>query len=127
MASKMPLGVKVISILYYIGAVGLILMGIGLMVGGGAAIAENPLFAALSGMITVLGIILIGTGALYFFIGRGLWKGKNWSRWAVIIISAIWIILGIMNGIMANIPSIVVNAIIGGYLLFSKSAKASFA
>ena len=132
-SSGVPTLVKVIAVLYYIAAAILILGGIGAFIGSAAfgsifeAIPGASLFGA--GMMIVLGIFLIAFAVLDFFIGRGLWKAQKWSRIVVIIISALAVISGIMSLVQGEggIISLLVQAAIGGYLLFSKSVKAAFA
>ena len=38
----------------------------------------------------IASFIVISIGTIYLFTGRGLWKGKNWARIFVLVIS--WII-----------------------------------
>src|SRR3989344_4783571 len=128
---EVPTGVKIISVLYYIGAVLLFLFGLTFFAGAGfiGSIAEQiPLIGVLgAGLFIVAGIILIGLGILGFFIGRGLWKARSWAR-IVAIIFAILGILGaitsmVQGNIASNLVTFVLNLLIGGYLLFSKSVK----
>lgn len=145
---SIPVGVKVIAILYYIGAVISILAAIGLIVvmatvGSISGAIETagaeqglqltdaiPGGAILSSIAIVGIIVMIALAVLLFFIGRGLWKGKSWTRIAVIIISAIGAvsaIVSIIGGEFGAIVSLIIHAIIGGYLLFSKTVKQAFA
>jgi len=133
----MPVGVKIIAILYYIGAVLVILAALGFLLGGAAlagfagAIPGLEVLGGLgAGLFIVGGIILIALAVLLFFIGKGLWKGVNWTRIAVIILSAIGIvsaIVSIINGEFGATISLVIHVIIGGYLLFNKTVKQAFA
>ncbi len=64
-----------------------------------------------------------------FFIGRGIWKGKNWARIIVIVFSAIGILFSLFGAFARNtiaIIGLIVNIAIGGYLLLSKEAKSAF-
>ena len=134
-SAGVPVGVKVISVLYYIGTVLLVLLGILMIVGGGAVGAYlgdlGGLGSILGGALIVVGIIMIGMAVLSFFVARGLWKGKNWARIVAIIFAVLGLIgaiMGIVQGsISSNIVSLIVNGVIGGYLLFSKGVKAAFA
>ena len=90
-----PLGVKIISIIYYIASVMLILSAIAIFVKGASmsnAIAKSLgplgvgfLGSLISGLAIFLGIILLAFSILDFFIGRGLWKLQNWARILVAI------------------------------------------
>jgi hypothetical protein len=132
-AKQIPTGVKIISVLYYIGAVASILFGILMIVGAGTlgALIESIPFAALfGGLFVVFGIVLIGLAVLSFFIGRGLWKGQKWAR----IIAIIFAILGVIGAIFSlvggqwsAIVSLIIQGLIGYYLLFVKSVKQAFA
>lgn len=135
MAGKnVPTLVKVISVLFYIGAVLLLIFGLLSLVGAGAmgsVASAIPILTILgSGLFVVLGIILIALAVLYFFIGRGLWKGQSWARIVAIILSIIGVVMAIwgmvQGSIASNVVGLIVNALIGGYLLFSSNVKAAF-
>ena len=125
-----PTGVKIISVLYYIGAVLELLLGIALFVGAGALKAKIPFLAILGPFLIIGGIVLVGLAVLSFFVGRGLWKAQKWSRIVAIIFAVIGVLLtliGMVQGnIVSNIISLVISAAIGGYLLFSNEVKAAF-
>ncbi len=134
MEGQMPLGVKIISVLYYIGAVLELLVAVLLFVGAGA-VSKLPVLGALgalgAGLFVVFGVVFIGLAVLSFFVGRGLWKGQKWARIVAIIFAVLGILfalVGMVGGqIASNIVSLVISAAIGGYLLFSKDVKAAFA
>ena len=129
-----PTGVKVISVLHYIGAVFGLIFGILLLAGAsfiGASVTEFPLFNALgSALFIVGGIILIAMGVLAFFIGRGLWNAKPWARIITIIFSVIGLISAIFSmasgEVAENIFNLILNGVIGGYLIFSTKVKNAF-
>ena len=129
---NMPVGVKIISVLYYIGAALELIFGILFFVGAGTIAKQFPLLGALgSGLFIVGGIILLGLAVLSFFVGKGLWKGKKWSRIVAIIfaiLGVLFALLGMVQGqVASNIISLIISAAIGGYLLFSSSVKSAFA
>lgn len=131
---EIPVLVKIIAVLYYIGAVLGIIFGLLFLIGAGmisSIIEQIPLLIALgTSLFIVGGILMIGLGILGFFIGRGLWKGRNWARIVVIIFS----ILGLLGGISMlftgsyfnGIINILIEGFIAGYLLFSKDVKSAF-
>ena len=131
MDEQVPTGVKVISILYYIGAVFELIIAVLLFVGSGALKTKVPLLAVLGPFLIVGGIILIGLAVLSFFVGRGLWKGQKWTRIVAIIFAVLGVLLaliGMLQGqIVSNILGLVISAAMGGYLLFSSDVKAAFA
>lgn len=85
---EIPIWVKVISVFFYIQfagvAVGLIFLLINV-------IRLSKMTSALvsTGMVLIYFPVLIGLAVLLFFIARGLWKGKNWTRKGAIILSTI--------------------------------------
>ena len=129
--------VKVISVLFYIGAVIVVLVGIAAIFGAsfmGVFVEQIPGLGALGalgvGVFIVLGLVFIGVGVLEYFIGRGLWKAKSWARTIAIIFSVLGLlmaILSLMGGNVISILSLLLNGTIGGYLIFSKEVKAAFA
>ena len=143
--SGAPTLVKIISVLAYIDAGFLALMAIGSIIGGivfmsggslGAGLGDTlgaivGLFASLAGvMFLVLGVICIPFAILYFFIGKGLWNGKNWARVVTIVFSLLGVLISIISliqGSWGSILILLVNGAIAGYFLFSKEAKGFFA
>ncbi|RMD66813.1 DUF2127 domain-containing protein [Candidatus Pacearchaeota archaeon] len=138
--SEVPTLVKVISVWYYISAVGTLLFSILLLLGGGliASVstgAENEALGALGsflgGSILVAGVLLLAYALITGFSAYGLWAGRNWGRIIAIVLSAIgvllngWLIYAIGFGVIASF-SLLVNALIGCYLIFSKSVKEAF-
>ena len=130
MNGQVPIGVKIISVLYYIGAVFELIFGILLFVGAGALKTKIPFLAVLGPFLIIGGIVLVGLAVLSFFVGMGLWKGQKWSRIVAIIFTALGVLLSIVGmvqgNIASNIFSLVVSAAIGGYLLFSSGVKTAF-
>ena len=133
MAGEVPAGVKIISVLYYIGAGFSLLFGLLFLIGAGfigTLASKIPLLGLLgSGLFIVVGIIIILLGVLSIFVARGLWKGKNWAR----IVAVIFAVLGILSGISSIIKGgysslfgLIINLLIGGYLMFNSSVKSAF-
>ena len=133
MAGKLPTGVKVISILYYIGAGFSLLFGLLFLVGAGfmgTLASQIPLLGLFgSGLSVAIGIIIIGLGVLAILVGRGLWKGKNWARIVAIIFAALAVLSGfssIIKGSYSSLFGLAINLLVGGYLLFSNNVKSAF-
>lgn len=137
---SVPTGVKIIAVLYYIGTFFGIIFGLLFLVGAGAlnSVANKiPSLGVLgtlgAGLFIIGGIIVIGLGVLSFFIGRGLWKAKNWARIVAIVFAALGILMSMImmimmpGSIVSNIFNLVIDLLIGGYLLFSKDVKQAFA
>jgi len=135
---KGPIGIKIISILYYIGAALAVIVGIGVISSWFfiESIEPNyfenqiPIFAALGGaLFVVMGVILVGLGVLGVFTGIGLWKGRPWARKVAIILACLGLIDIVWLYIRQDqfrVIGLIFHAVIGGYLLFSKKVKASF-
>ena len=125
-----PTGVKIISVLYYIGAVLELILGIALFFGAGALKTKVPFLAFLGPFLIIGAVILIGLAVLSFFVGRGLWKAQKWSRIVAVIFAVIGVLFAIIGMIQGNIASNIVglvgSAAIGGYLLFSGGVKSAF-
>ncbi|MDD5012540.1 MAG: hypothetical protein PHQ66_02765 [Candidatus Nanoarchaeia archaeon] len=132
MAGKnIPIGVKIISILYYIGAGSAALFGLLFLFSGGIiGSLEIPILSELgSGFFAFMGIFVLIVGGLAFLVGRGLWKIKNWAKIVAIIISALGVLAGvsiIASHIANGIIYLAINGATIGYLLFNKEAKRAF-
>jgi hypothetical protein len=126
---KIPLGLKIISIFYYVSAVLLLVLAIV------SLFKTSSLFSVLGdgiGPIISLGFFVLAF--LSFFIGRGIYKAQKWSRITAISLAILAILSAIslfirgettteyLNGII----NLVVNGFIGGYLLFNKKVKKYF-
>lgn len=124
-----PVGVKIISVLYYIGAALFVLLGISLLIGSGMV---NDLVIEIVGawLLMVAAIIMLAFGVLGFFIGRGLWKASSWARIVVIIIACLAVLTAVtslVQGDVSSISSLIINGLIGGYLWFNNNVKKAFA
>lgn len=126
---KALVGVKVISVLYFIVATFF------LVVGGVSIFYEIPDLYVVGGAI-VFAPVMFGLAVLFFFIGRGLWKLQSWARTTTIAISSLGIILSLYNLILyyrilaiiyTDLISLIINVPIALYLLFNKKVKAVFA
>jgi len=125
--SGMPVGVKIIAVLYYIGAVLMVLSGILMIIGAGASssmFSFGPFYSMMgSGLFIVGAIISLAFGVLAFFVGRGLWHGKSWARMTAIILA----VLGLVSALFSfAIFNIIIDGLIAWYLLFSKEVKRVF-
>ena len=142
--TDIPLAVKIISVLGYIEAAVLFLSGI-MMAVVFFMIAKNPsiletlkakmllepgtttemvnLVSVVLQYSLLFGLFFIGIGILEAFVARGLWTGKNWAR----IVAIVFMAVGFINALIKfKIFSILVNGIIGGYLLFSRKVERAF-
>jgi len=127
---KIPLGIKIIAVIYYIATV--FYLGIALIsFFKSGLISKIPDFATIiTPRISILfGITFLLLSILSFFIARGLFKFQKWARIVLIIFSVVNIIGGIFSIIEGNLTSsinLVFNLVIASYLLFNKKVKSAF-
>jgi len=130
---KIPTGVKVIAVLYYIIAImAIINLIILLLIGGSYGISlffGNSLnFLGINMLIVSLALMLL-LSFLGFYVGRGLWNGKYLARNIAIILSVlaiIFTIISMIGGEFNRIFVLILHLIIGGYLILSKKVKKTF-
>ena len=134
---EIPILVKILAILNYVGAWFSISYSLLLLFTEGflglllATIPFLNVFGLLGAIFFVLfGILMLGVGVLNIFIGRGLWEGKNWARILEIVFSCLGMLISlsyILRGQMiAGILLLLLSLVIGEYLLFNKKVKKAF-
>jgi uncharacterized membrane protein (DUF2068 family) len=131
-----PTLVKVLAVLDYISAGLLALFGLASLFAAGyltSVLSSIPILSILgllgSGIFIFLGIVMLLFSVLDFFIGKGLWKGKNWARILTIVLSSIgafFSLISLFSGSFTSIISLLIEAAIVGYLGFSKEVKKAF-
>lgn len=126
---NLPLGVKIIAVLYSIAGYLAVLAGIAFSIGGGIIMGN----IALGGIsLIIFGIVLLMLGLLGIFIGRGLWKSKKWARIVALIFSTVAFIQAAFSvSYMSNFNlnflfSLILNGAIGSYLIFNKKVREIF-
>lgn len=137
-----PVGIKIISVLYYIGAglsalFGLVFVIMGVIVLTGTSI-ETPvdatgLISSIYSMLGVFGviagIILFLFAILSFFIAKHLKKAKNWARILVLISSILGFLASfysLLRGDFTYIINLIITGLISWYLLFEVQVKDFF-
>ncbi|HPD81685.1 MAG TPA: DUF2127 domain-containing protein [Candidatus Pacearchaeota archaeon] len=133
---KIPVGVQIISVLYYIMTALLIVSGLfiilfsGIIVSTIISIDANLSSIITSQMIIWIGISFLILGGLIFFVGRGLWKLKLWAKITAILISGLMIIYYIYSLTLGFKPmqliQLLIYVAIAVYLIFDRKAKKSF-
>lgn len=132
--NKTPVLIKVISVLYYIGAGLAFLGGLILILGSGFwstifASSQPELATIGAGVFIFLGVLFLLWGTLNVFVGRGLWKLQTWARIVVIIFSIFGVLIGLISIISGNFGEIIslgINGLVGWYLLFHEEVKKAF-
>ena len=129
MVKKVPLGIKIISIFYFLIAAFLVLFAwLFSLIGA----AQFGVVGDLLLKIPTLGLFLmtLPLAVLLFFLGRGLLKAQKWSRIAVIVFSVLIFINGAINlifmGELIAINDMVISTLLGSYFLFNKKVKEFF-
>jgi len=80
----------------------------------------------------ILGLFAAGVifGVFFSSLGIGLWNGKKWARVISILLTGLGVFLGTWTlttgGIISGGITLILNAIIGAYLLLNKDVKAAF-
>lgn len=129
-SKEVPVGVKIVSVLYYIGATILAIIGIGLLFGDETIMGMLPMAIETVGALVAIGVFYLVLSVIGFFVARGLWKPQSWARIVTIILSVLGFVGGInsiANGdISGGIIAMIVEAIIGSYLMFNTEVKRAF-
>lgn len=125
-----PFGVQLLAILEYIAGAFYLIFGV-------IAFFRGDLFLrvmnysdhgmALASGYPVVGLVAIVLGIVHVLLGGGLWNGKAWAYIWVVVISAAYVIVGIIALTTigyANYVSFILNALVLIYLLASSDAKA---
>ncbi len=83
---------------------------------GGEAAADASMMGMVAGFSAVIGGVMLVFAILYFAVGYGLWKLKNWTRIITIVLSglgAAFGLLGLLGSLMAfEIISLVIQLVI---------------
>jgi hypothetical protein len=102
-----PVGVTIIAILWFLGAIFCVLGGIGMMVGGGflatlinqqGGQGSGAGAGVMAGLGAAVGVVILIFGVLYVVLGWGMLKLKNWAR-IITIVLAVLAALGALVGL----------------------------
>jgi hypothetical protein len=129
---KVPLLVKILSIIFFLAVIITIAIGVLMIVGGDIASSVLPLVVVNTGQTVIFATMIFAI--ILFFIALGLWKTWRWAKIVVIVFSAIGIISAIYGIILwqgtldiaRNAISLVIETLIGCYMVFSKKVKMAF-
>ncbi len=116
--SERPLGVTIISVLGYIGAILMALVGIAMIgFGGGIAGSLGVIGAMFGGIGIVAGVMLLAMSVIAYVVSRGLWNLKKWAWTVTMILEGLSLLGSLMS---MNIVGIIIPAIIVYYLYTKK-------
>lgn len=123
----MPVIVRIIALLYYVGFALGIIGFLGILILGASKFSFLGTFASLG--VILMGIILI-LSFVCFIIGRGLYRGKNWARILQIVFNILTVVNLLFNfsakSNLITMVALLLNIIIIAYLLFNKKVKEAF-
>lgn len=130
-SKEMPMGVKVLSVLAYIGAAFTLLVGLAMILGAkffSSWLNNLPGYMSIGGEITsimliIFGILFLAFAVIDYFIAIGLRGGKNWARILVLVFSALSVVSSLMP---LDIVSLIIGGVIIWYLGFDEEAKDYF-
>jgi hypothetical protein len=127
MKPERPIGIAILSVLYWIGGILAILVGLAVL-SVGALAPDAAVFLLLAG----LALLNIALGVLGCAVGRGLWRLDTWAWWTVLILT----ILSALGGLVQlavppypeapwlPVPGLLINAVVLVYLLTPGVQKA---
>lgn len=128
-----PFFVKLIAVLYYIFAFFNSLAGFLLAMLGVVLILTATAALGTYGPALVIGFgfLAVALGFFQFFVGRGLWRGKQWARIAAVVIAILSVAVGLWRLFLGEnvlIWSLVAlfSLFIAAYLLFSPGVRMFF-
>ena len=124
-----PFVARMISLLVML--LSLPLFGIGLFIFLSSGVVrqgiENMLGGVFAGVLFVVGTFFFALGILYFIIGLGLWRGKEWARLTIVIVSGVWLVLSvlaILSGAWPSLFSLAINLFVTWYFMRKQVRKA---
>ena len=132
--AEVPVGVKIISVLYYIYGAILVLAGIASFFGAGmmSGLAQSiPLLGILgAGLIAVIGVVLLVLGFVALAVGFGLWTAKSWARIVAIVLAILGAVMNLVSLVsmitIGSILSLIIQVVIAYYLIANKDVKKVF-
>ena len=129
---KIPIGIKIVSILFYVVAVMNLIGGISLIIQQASVSQQENApfsFSLDNTKTTIIYIFNLTWAGLSFFVGRGLWKGQKWARITAILFLTLTIVISVIQmtqgTLLLGLPIILYLAI-GIYLFFDKKVKKFF-
>ena len=130
-----PLGVKIISILGYIGGgIGVVMSLATFLFGGGMmstySMVTGAMMTGMFGLFWLMALIGIVLSVFEIVVAYYLWHGKNWARIVVIVFTSLGVVGALFSliagSIFSGIVSLAINGLIVWYLGFNEEAKSFF-
>lgn len=116
MQTQRPLGIAILSILWWIGGLFALLFGLGLILIGiaidlSATVEEGSAFL-ITALLALPPLIL---GVASCLVGRSLWRLDAWAWWVVTVITALFVVAGLIPLLIA--PALILLGIPFGLLI----------
>jgi len=116
-----PFGITLLALLHVLQAILFLVGGIALIALG--ALIGRGFFGVhrlLSGAASLIGVVVVVVGLLYFGLAWGLWSGKGWAWTVSLLLAALGIIVSLISLLGGGVGALIVlilDAIIIYYLL----------
>jgi hypothetical protein len=123
-----PTGIAILAILGFIGGIIGLLGGALFLEVGSSGILSSYGIGMFSGLISLLGGIIIVIGLFAIFVSWGMWSGKSWAWYLAVVLYAIGLITGLVLlvvGALLGVVSLLIDLLLLWYM-FRPHVKAYF-
>jgi hypothetical protein len=113
-----PLGVTILAILALIGGIFGLVGGIGAVFGGGIAAAAG--FVQISGLVTIMGLLVLALAVVGLALAYGFWTLKPWAWQLGLILEVVNVGVAILQVIFGGIgiASILGTLVVAGIIIY---------
>ncbi len=126
---KPPLGAKIVSLVVMFLSLPFFATSLIIFLSSGVVRQgiENMLGGVFAGVLLFVGVFFFALALAYFFLGLGLWRGREWARVVIVFLSGIWLffsVAGILVGAWPSLGSFAINLFFTWYFMRKKVRKA---
>ncbi len=120
--AKTPLGAKIVSAAVMLLSIPFLLTALLIFLTSGVVsqAVENLLGGLFAGALIITAFILFVLGVAYASVGVALWRGREWARVTIVVLSSIWLffsLVGILVGVWPSLLSFVLNVFLTVYFM----------
>ena len=120
--AKTPLGAKIVSAAVMLLSIPFLLTALLIFLTSGVVsqAVENLLGGLFAGALIITAFILFVLGVAYASVGFALWRGREWARVTIVVLSSIWLffsLVGILVGVWPSLLSFVLNVFLTVYFM----------
>ena len=128
--AKTPLGAKIVSAAVMLLSIPFLLTALLIFLTSGVVsqAVENLLGGLFAGALIITAFILFVLGVAYASVGVALWRGREWARVTIVVLSSIWLffsLVGILVGVWPSLLSFVLNVFLTVYFM-RKSVRKNY-